>query len=87
MTRPGVIQRSEASDTKEERGPCDPTDNLTPLEMLADEPRRSERVKREKPDYYDASEYENKRIRASNTSSNAKEEPKQVGSQSNEFGQ
>ena len=85
MTRPGVIKRSEASDTKEERGPCDPTDNLTPLEMLADEPRRSERVKREKPDYYDASEYENKRIRASNTSSNAKEEPKQVGSQSNEF--
>jgi len=34
------------------------------MSLLADEPRRSERVKRDKPDYYDALEYEKKRAAA-----------------------
>jgi len=33
------------------------------IELLADEPRRSERVKRDKPDYYDALEFETKRVK------------------------
>ena len=50
------------------------------MSLLADEPRRSERVRRDKPDYYDALEYEKKRAAA------ASDEPECIALSSDEDG-